>query len=129
MIQQDNTNTPIEESKINKDPYIIVFGKDRLGEGSEELGNALAGAMLNTTLKMELKPEKIIFINSGINLVVEGSLVLPQLKQLEESGTKLLICGTCLDYFDQMDKIKIGSVSNMIEIMDSLSKTSKIINI
>ena len=118
------------ETAVNGDnSYVMMFAKDRLGEGSEELGNVLVGGLLLSTLAQETLPEKIIFMNSGINLVTEGSLVLSQLQELEAKGVELLTCGTCLDYFGKMEDLKIGRISNMHEILESMLNVSKVINI
>lgn len=109
--------------------FIIVFGKDRLGEGSDDLGNMLVGGMLTTLVETERTPDKIIFINSGINLVINDSPVLSLLKKLEDRGCELLSCGTCLDYFDKMENLGVGRVSNMLEILEAMTSYSKVINI
>ncbi len=112
-----------------ENPYIIVLAKDRLGEGSLELGKMLVEGMLNTIMEMKKKPEKIIFLNSGINLVVAGSTVIEILKQIEEVGTELLVCGNCLNYFGKVDELLVGKVSNALEIFESMTGSAKIINI
>jgi selenium metabolism protein YedF len=109
--------------------YVVIYAKDRLGEGSDELGHALVGAMLHSIKAVETLPMKIIFMNSGINLVTKGSLVLPQLKDLEAKGVEIITCGTCLDYFGKMDELEIGRVSNMHEIMESMLAVGKVINV
>ncbi|MEZ5194881.1 MAG: sulfurtransferase-like selenium metabolism protein YedF [Bacteroidales bacterium] len=109
--------------------YVVMLAKDRLGEGSEELGNALAGAMLNTLKSMDNLPQRILVMNSGINLVINGALFLPQLKELEALGVEILCCGACLDYFGKMDELAVGRVSNMHEILESMLNAAKVINI
>jgi selenium metabolism protein YedF len=109
--------------------YVVVLAKDRIGEGSDELGHALVGSMLNTIKAMENLPEKIIFMNSGINLVTKGSIFLPQIVELEQKGVTVITCGTCLDYFGKMEELAAGRVSNMHEIIESLLNTGKTINI
>ncbi|MCB2208364.1 MAG: sulfurtransferase-like selenium metabolism protein YedF [Bacteroidetes bacterium] len=116
-------------SEQTNDSFIIVFGKDRLGEGSDDLGNMLVGGMLTTLVETERTPDKIIFINSGINLVINDSPVLSLLKKLEDRGCELLSCGTCLDYFDKMENLEVGRVSNMLEILEAMTSYSKVINI
>lgn len=108
--------------------YVVFMSKDRIGEGSDELGEALAGAMLNTLNSMESLPEKILFMNSGINLVLKGSLVIEPLKELQEKGVKLIVCGTCLDYFGKMDELEIGRVSNMLDMLESMQSAGKVLN-
>jgi len=108
--------------------WVVLMAKDRLGEGSEELGEALAIAMINTLKTLEPLPKKIIFINSGINLVVKGSLILNDLKFLDDNGVDLMVCGTCLDYFGKMDDLVAGRVSNMLDIVQSMKDAEKVLN-
>lgn len=109
--------------------FVVFFSKDRIGEGSEELGHALVGAMLNTLKSTERLPQKMIFMNSGINLVVNGSLFLHQMKEFAEKGVDLIACGTCLDYFGKMEELAVGRVSNMHDILESLLNSPKVLNI
>lgn len=109
--------------------YLILFAKDRLGEGSEELGNVLVGGFLNTLNERDVLPDKIIFMNSGINLVLNDSPALPLLKELADKKVDLVSCGTCLDYFGKMDELAVGRVSNMYEILESMLSVQKVINI
>lgn len=118
-------STSVETDKS----YVVMLAKDRLGEGSEELGNALVGAMLNSLKSMDTMPDRILIMNSGVNLVVKGALFLPQLKELEEAGVEILTCGACLDYFGKMEELAIGRVSNMHEILESMLNAGKVINI
>lgn len=125
----EETESYCSTSEPTSDNFIIVFGKDRLGEGSDDLGNMLVGGMLTTLVETERIPEKIIFINSGINLVLDESPVLPLLKKLEIQGCELLLCGTCLDYFDKTEQLGVGRISNMLEILETLASYSRVINI
>ncbi len=108
--------------------YVVLMAKDRLGQGSDELGEALAGAMINTLKAIEPLPTKIIFMNSGINLVVKGSLVLDNLKYLQDKGVEIIVCGTCLDYFGKMDELVVGRVSNMLDIVQSMKDAQKVLS-
>lgn len=112
-----------------KTDYVVVFGKDRLGDGSDDLGYGLAGSFLHTLNETEKLPSKIMFLNSGINLVTEGSPILIPLNELAKKGVEILSCGTCLDYFDKTDKLAVGRISNMLEILESMQNAGKVINI
>ncbi len=115
-------------SAVKGNSYVVLLAKNRLGEGSDELGEALAGAMINTLKAMDSLPEKIIIMNSGIDFVVKGSLVLSPLKELEQQGVDIIVCGTCLDYFGKMDDLAVGRISNMHDILESMLKVDKVIN-
>jgi selenium metabolism protein YedF len=107
--------------------YIILIKSKYLGEGAEELGEILIKGFINTLPDIDNKPEKIIFLNSGIFLSLNDSPVLESLKKLENLGVEILICGTCLDYYKKKEQIGAGHISNMYDILDSLTKASKVI--
>ncbi|MDX9696643.1 MAG: sulfurtransferase-like selenium metabolism protein YedF [Bacteroidales bacterium] len=115
----------IDNDKLSD--YIISFQKNKLGEGSDELGTILAKAFINTLPEIDVKPKKLIFLNSGIYLALKDSPVIDTLKKLEEMGIEILVCGTCLDYFKKKEELGVGIVSNMYVILESLSKASKVI--
>jgi selenium metabolism protein YedF len=115
----------IDNDKLSD--YIISFQKNKLGEGSDELGTILAKAFINTLPEIDVKPKKLIFLNSGIYLTLKDSPVIDTLKKLEEMGIEILVCGTCLDYFKKKEELGVGIVSNMYVILESLSKASKVI--
>ena len=109
--------------------YVVVFAKDRIGEGDNELGLVLAGSILNTIREYDVLPQKIIFMNAGINLVLKGAPALVHLTELEKRGVEIITCGTCLNYFEKADQLAVGRVTNMYEILDSLLKAGKVINL
>ena len=46
---------------------------------------------------------------------------------LEKQGVKLLICGTCVEYYNKKASIRIGTISNMYTILETLTHASKVI--
>ena len=116
------------DSEDSESGYLLYINKDTMGTGNEELGKILIKAFFKTLVDNDKKPEKIVFVNSGVKLVVEGSDVLEELKILnKEHNIEILACGTCLDYFNLKGKIKIGTISNMFDIQNALMNASRII--
>ena len=72
-------------------------------------------------------PDKLLFYTDGVKLVCEGSPVLQHLRRLEENGVELIICSTCLKYFDLMDKVRVGTVGGMPAILEALAQTEKVV--
>jgi len=68
----------------------------------------------------EDKPNGLVFSNTGVRLVCEGSEVLGHLKRLEKQGVEILACTTCLEYFDLMDKVKVGKPTTMLKSIQSM---------
>lgn len=107
--------------------YVISIQRDTFGDGAEELGKMLLKAFINTLPEASYLPKTIIFINSGILLVTKYSPVIDALTKLQEQGVNILVCGTCVDYYDQNNNIAVGEISNMYVIIEHLSSASKVI--
>lgn len=112
-----------EEGKLLKGKVLLI-STDSIGRGSEELGKILVKALLNTLSENDSLPEKIALINSGVKLACEGSDVVEALQRMSEEGVEILVCGTCLNYFNLTEKIKAGKVSNAYEILNTLLEGS-----
>ncbi len=74
-------------------------------------------------------PAAITFYTDGVQLVTEGSPIVEQLSQLEAKGVRLIICSTCLDELRLADKVKVGIVGGMPDIIEAQMRASKVITI
>jgi selenium metabolism protein YedF len=110
-----------------KKPHVDVFRSDTMGSGPEELGRILLKAFINTLKEVKPLPSHLVFYNSGVNLVVEGSPLIGPLSELETMGIKILACGTCLDYFNLKGKLKVGAVSNMYTILETITNAGHVV--
>ncbi|MDI7274631.1 MAG: sulfurtransferase-like selenium metabolism protein YedF [Anaerolineae bacterium] len=110
-------------------PAVVLIGSEGIGRGSEELGGILMRSFLHTLTEVSPCAEVLVFVNTGVRLVVEGSPVLDDLRQLAERGVQILACGTCLGYFDLKEKVAVGTVSNMYTIAEMLLGASRVVSI
>jgi len=117
-----------ESASLPAGPTVLLIGSDIVGRGSEELGHKLMTAFVQVLHEITPPPDTIIFMNSGVRLVVEGSQVIEDLKEMEQNGTTLLACGTCLGYYDLKDKVKVGSISNMYDIASAMFGAGRLIS-
>lgn len=108
----------LEGSKL-KD-MTIGISSDTMGSGDEQLGRILMKSFIYTVSETQPFPSTIVFYNTGVRLTVEGSEVLDDLVNLEKEGVEIISCGTCLDFLELKDKLKIGSISNMYTIYEQL---------
>jgi len=113
-----------EERKI-----AVVVGTDHLGRGDDLLGSKLLFNFIGT-LK-ELGPElwRLIFLNGGVKLAVEGSESLAALRDFERNGVQILVCGTCLNHFGLLEKKQVGETTNMLDIVTALQVADKVISV
>jgi selenium metabolism protein YedF len=107
----------------------LFINKDRIGHGSDELGSNLMKAFIATIKDLSVQPKSICFMNSGVKLAIHNAETLPYLKVLEEKGIDLLVCGTCLGYFDLKEELGAGRISNMYDISETMLKSSKVVTL
>ena len=103
---------------MSKKAFIIQ--SEGLGKGDEQLGAILMASFLRLLGENAEKPAVIIFWNAGVRLVCEGSKVLEHIKRLEAQGVQVLICTTCLEYYDLMEKIAVGKPTTMLKSIESM---------
>jgi len=104
----------------------ILVQSETLGRGDDELGMMLISNFFMLMVESPDKPAKLMFWNTGVKLVGEGSWALAHLKKLEEQGVEILACRTCLDYFELTDKLKVGSPTDMGKTIESMLATDMV---
>lgn len=109
------------ESSKRDELLAILVAHDVLGGNDKELGEVLMKAFLGCISKLSRKPAVMAFMNEGVKLVLPESSACEYIKDLEKSGTKILVCGTCTTHFNITDKIAVGTISNMFEIMEMIT--------
>ena len=107
---------------------ILITG-EFLGKGNDELSAKLMGSFLRTLLAADNKPNRIVFYNSGVELLAEGSPVLDVLNDLNKAGVQLVACGTCVGFFKLDDKVAKERVSNMTEIVRILTEADGVLTV
>jgi len=117
-----------KKDAIPSEPKVLVYiNSNLMGTGEEELGKILMRAFLKTLKDVSPRPQKLIFVNSGVRLTTEGSDVLESIRELEAMNITVMSCGTCLDYYHLKDKLKVGLASNMFDIASSLTEADRMV--
>ena len=120
---------PVQTAETDQKNIMVMIASDGMGSGDDELGRKLLVNFI-TTLK-EMGPElwRLVFVNNGVKLTISGSEVLPVLKEYEAEGLHILVCGTCLNHFNLLDKKQVGDTTNMLDIVTAMQLADKVINI
>jgi len=118
--KQSETALGEEERQVT-----ILVKSNRFGVGADELGEVLMKSFLYALTELESSISHLIFMNSGVFMTTEGSPVLEHLQALAAKGVQILSCGTCLDYYQLKDKLKVGEVTNMYAAMEILTRAPK----
>lgn len=108
---------------------MVMVTSDCMGRGDDQLGSKLMAGFLKTLKEMGDDLWRVALINNGAKLAVEGSPVLAPLKELRDQGVPILVCGTCLTHFNLMDKLQVGEVTNMLDIVTAMQVAGKVVTI
>ena len=106
---------------------VVVLSANTMGSGDEQLGKKLMKAFIFALTNQDEAPEKVICYNSGAYLTTEDPDTIKDLKSLEEAGTVVMTCGTCLDFYGLKEKLQVGIVSNMYDIVEAQMQAGLII--
>jgi len=111
-------------------PLVLLVSSELMGRGEhDELGHVLMRGFFHTLGEVDPVPDTVIFINSGVKLVVEESPVVEDLRALVEGGIQILACGTCLGYYGLEDEVAVGEVSNMYTIAETMLTAGRLVSL
>ena len=108
---------------------LILITGDGMGQAETSLRHRLIHTYLRLLDENDVLPDTICFYTDGAKLVVEGSHVLDVLKSLETKGVHLIICNTCLNYFGLAEKVRVGTVGGMTDIIAAQWEAQKVITL
>ena len=106
---------------------LVVLSANTMGGGEPKLGASLMKAFVFALTKQDQLPETILCYNTGAYLTCEGADTLEDLKLLESEGVTILTCGTCLDFYGLKEKLAVGNVTNMYDIVERMEAAGQII--
>ncbi|WP_100066097.1 sulfurtransferase-like selenium metabolism protein YedF [Miniphocaeibacter massiliensis] len=110
---------------IDNGELTLAIASNKMGGGDDKLGEILMKSYIYTVTETKPLPNTLIFYNSGVFLTCENSPVLDDLQKLSEQGVEIYSCGTCLDFYNLKDKLKVGEISNMYTIYEKLKEASR----
>ena len=141
MISKNGKSPPEQQSKADepKDQapqngsmqagMVVVIGRDTMGEGAEELGKILIKGFIYSLTALSEPPASVLFLNSGARLTSEGANTVEDIKRLEQQGTEILTCGTCVNYYGLQDSLAVGAITDMYGITEKMASAGTVINI
>ena len=110
--------------------YAVFIKSDSIGTSEGELGGNLMKMALYTLSEAGDPPASLLFMNEGVKLIVEGQdQNIESVRKLMEQGTEVLVCGTCLDFYGLKEKLAVGEVSNMYDILGRMREAAKVIEL
>ena len=106
---------------------LVVLSGNEMGTGDAKLGTSLMKAFVFALTKQDHLPDTILCYNTGAYLTCEDADTLEDLKLLESEGVTILTCGTCLDFYGLKEKLAVGEVTNMYDIVQRMENAAQVI--
>lgn len=121
------TKTSVKSDEIKLKETIVVIDSDKMGDGDEEFSKTLLKGFIYALSSQDIPPAKILFYNTGVRITTEGSASIEDLKVLEKAGAKIYSCGACLNNYGLSEKLLVGEVTNMYDIVSYLMEADLVI--
>lgn len=112
---------PAEPEQAAKGGAVVAISAREMGSGDEKLGQALLKSFLYALSQLDTLPKTMLFYNSGAFLTCQESPVLEDLNAMASGGVEILTCGTCLNYYGLTDRLAVGEVGNMYDIVEKMA--------
>lgn len=114
---------------MQPEPTLIMITSDGMGRAEQPLPRTLITKYLSLLESQEPPPGAICLYTDGVKLAVEGSPVLDSLRKLEARGVRLVLCKTCLDFLGLTDRVRVGTIGGMTDILDAQMSAARVITL
>lgn len=118
-----------EQKEQSQMKTLVILASDHLGKGNDDLGRNIVTNFIKTMKEMGDDLWRLVLLNGGVKLAVEGAEVLPHLQALAHEGLDILVCGRCLETFGLLEKKQVGENANMLDIVTSMQVAEKVISL
>ena len=97
------------------------------GGGGEGGGENLMGSCRSALPVRGESRGRGIVRNGGVKLAATPGKALDSLKALENAGTDVLVCGTCLDFYGLLEAKQAGQTTNRLDVGTGVALADKVI--
>jgi len=111
---------------------VLLVTREGLGKfdpAERQFGVAMFDRFLHAMESQPIKPDAICFYTEGVKLLRESSPAALGLKLLEGMGIRLVACRTCIEHFQLTDKICVGEICGMDDIVSLLLSAERVVTI
>lgn len=122
-------NERLSNEKFQINNFSVLVMSNLFGHGDEEISKTLMKSYFYSLSESITLPSNVIFINSGVKLLIEESGILKSLESLKNLGTSILACGVCVDYYGLNDRVKFCEITNIYSITEILNNSEGVIRI
>ncbi len=108
---------------------VVFITGECVGSEEQELGKMLMKGFIGNLKHVNPLPKTVIFVNNSVRMVTLNLETAEMVKELESFGVEVLACGACLNYFNLVDELKAGKVTDALTVANRLFAADKIIRL
>lgn len=108
---------------------ILLLTRNGMGAGETTLTHKLIKTYLELLDLDEKRPATICCYAEGVKLVLDDSPVLDSLRALESHGVQVIVCGTCVNHYGVANRVAVGRVLGMKDIIAAQWSAAKVITV
>lgn len=127
IVKKEGASAHAVKMTSNDGPTVFVFSSNIMGRGDDDLGTLLMKGFIHAATELDQQPDVMVFYNTGAKLAARDADTAADIKSLEECGVTVLVCGACVKHFGLADNLCGGTVSNMYDILETLSQAGRIV--
>jgi len=99
----------------------VIVSRYGMGNGSDELGAKLLAKYLSLDIEKDDRAQRYVFYNAGVKVALLDEEVNRLLRELEQLGSAVYLCGTCLVEFGLSDKVTVGKTGCMGDVRAAMA--------
>lgn len=105
---------------------LFYVRSDSLGV-DPDIGTRLAQAFWNSLHERIEGTPTIALANRGIFFALDDSPVLEGMRKLQEKGCRIVVCGTCMDYYGVRERLAVGEPGSIPLLQQLMNDAAKVI--
>lgn len=127
--RREEAEMPLPQAAAAGGGAVVAIGREGMGHGSDELGRILIKGFIFSLTQLQTPPQALLLFNSGIRLALRDANTVEDLNTLICQGCEVLVCGTCLDYYGEKERLAVGEVTTMLRIAEWMGSGYPVINL
>lgn len=108
-----------------KGNWLLLVTKTGLGE--QEFGQYLLRQWFASLAALEIPPQAIYLVNSGVKLACKNSPVLSELLLLWQKNVQIVSCDLSLDYYQLKESLCVGEIGNSNQMTETVALIPKVV--
>ena len=108
---------------------LLLVTREGMGSAPSELQTVLIINFFRTLLKENQIPGTIFFYADGVKLNIKGSVIEDLLIELENRGTSMITCTTCLNFYNVLDELASGKKGGMSDLIRLIGSSAKVVTL